>query len=97
MVELSEDQARSLIISGAAGYWGLHSKTIVLEHDEQIVVRLRGKWFLALSHEMKVEYVGKAGCWGGKEKGAFMIKIECPELEKMAKEEMQERGIPFTN
>ncbi len=54
MDEISEDYARSLIISGAAGYWACHHKTIPVPHAEQTVIRLNNKLYLLPADKFKV-------------------------------------------
>jgi len=93
MIQISEKEARKLVVSGAAGYWSIHNRTILIEHDVQTVVRLRGKWFLAPVVEFKVVFICEAGVLGGRVKGAFSVVCENEELGKMATEEMAERGV----
>lgn len=88
MFEISEQKARSLIVSGSAGYWGIHSKTIVIEHESQTVVRLHQKWFLASFSEIGIKFIGEAGVIGDKMKGAFLVEINSQELENLAKQEL---------
>lgn len=93
MIEIPEQEARKLIVSGAAGYWSIHPKTVVLEHEKQTVIRLRGKWFLADSSEFVIKYLGEAGVLAGKVKGAFEISSCNEEINRMAKEEIEQRGV----
>lgn len=92
MIEISEKEARKLIVSGMAGYWSIHYKTIVIEHETQSVVRLRNKLFLLPISEFKISFVGEVGIIAGKLKGAFNIEISNEKLAKMAQEEMEERS-----
>jgi hypothetical protein len=92
MVEISESKARSLIVSGQAGYWGLHARVVVIEHEAQCVVRLQQKLYLASSSEIKVKFCGEAGVLAGRMKGAFAIEINSEEIEALARQELVERG-----
>lgn len=92
MNEISEIEARRLIVSGESGYWGIHACTVVLEHDEQFVIRLDGKCFLAPASEFGVKFCGEAGVIGGKVKGAFVVEIKNEEIETLARQELAQRG-----
>ena len=92
MTEITESKARSLVVSGEAGYWSLHARTIVLEHDAQSVIRLQNKWFLAPASEFRIKYCGQVGVIGGRMKGGFAIEIENEEIEALARRELAERG-----
>lgn len=91
--EISEAEARSLILSGAAGYWGCHERTVPLEHDQQTVVRLRGKLWLAPASQFRVEFVEMSGVVGGRAKGTFSVECNNKFIEQMAQDEMTDRTV----
>lgn len=98
MHQISEAEARRYLLSGQAGYWSIHKRSVPIPHDKLFVIRLRGKCWLvdAEKDKFKVSYVGYAGVLGGRHKGAFAVQCENEEIERMAKEEMQERGVQFS-
>jgi hypothetical protein len=95
MIEITQEEARRLVVSGEAGYWSIHFKTVVLEHDEKTVIRLQKKWFLATVPEIKISFCGQVGVLAGKTKGAFSVEIESQEIQDMATKEMSERANPL--
>jgi len=93
MKEITEDDARRLILGGKAGYWGIHQRSVLMRHEKQHVLRLRGKCWLADNSEFKMEYAGYVGILGGRHKGAYTVNCIDPEIVRMAQEEMAERGM----
>lgn len=96
MKEINEQQARSLIMSGSAGYWGICGGSVPIEHEELIVVRLRGKFWLCTSDEITVGEPHELGVVNGRAKGCFPIELKDDDLIRMAQDELNERGCnPF--
>lgn len=94
MKEISEREARRLVIGGEAGYWSIHQRSVPIPHAFQYVLRLQGKcWLVQASEGFSLEYVGYMGYVGGKHKGAFAVNCDNPEITRMAQEEMKEKGI----
>jgi len=91
---ISEEMARRLIVSGEAGYWGLAANPPI-EHDEMIVVLLRGHFYLVPAEYFRVEALGPFAVIGGKLKGLHNITInekELPELVAIIRQEVERHG-----
>lgn len=88
-VEITEGEARYLVITGQAGYWSLFANPPV-EHDSQTVVRVRGRFFLCQESEFSVQAAGPVGVIGGKMKGAHIVKCDDSlDLVAWIKEDME--------
>lgn len=99
MHEISEAEARKYLLSGQAGYWSIHKRSVPIEHDKMFVIRLRGKCWLvdAEKDDFKVSFVGYAGVLAGREKGAFSVQCGNDEIVAMAQQEMKDRGVQLSS
>jgi hypothetical protein len=92
LTPISEAEARRLIISGTAGYWSIHPRSVPVPNEHQTILRLQGQLFIVPASRLEVAFAGALGEIGGRQKGAFYIKCSDEEITALAKQEMETKS-----